>query len=153
MSLLERISSHSTASGSGLLHHSRPSLVLQSVCGPVLRPRQCSRVLVHSSSRSDECTPSTSAPVAVEAAAQQRIEDHRVKTRYIAETLLPTRHGKFRLRGYKHSVRLNPAPVLCTGRDCLSEVAAVPLVPKADSKVLCCCSLMVASRLQNLLRS
>lgn len=28
-----------------------------------------------------------------------------VKTRFIAETLLPTRHGRFRLRGYKHSVR------------------------------------------------
>jgi hypothetical protein len=28
-----------------------------------------------------------------------------VKTRFIAETLLPTRYGKFRLRGYKHSVR------------------------------------------------
>lgn len=25
-------------------------------------------------------------------------------TRFIAETLLPTRHGNFRLRGYKHSV-------------------------------------------------
>lgn len=31
-------------------------------------------------------------------------EGELVKTRYIAETLLPTRHGKFRLRGYKHSV-------------------------------------------------
>lgn len=28
-----------------------------------------------------------------------------VKTRFIAETLLPTRNGRFRLRGYKHSVR------------------------------------------------
>lgn len=36
---------------------------------------------------------------------QQRIEELDVKTRYIAETLLPTRHGNFRLRGYKHSVR------------------------------------------------
>jgi hypothetical protein len=45
--------------------------------------------------------------VAGEAPGQQRIaEDLSVKTRYIAETLLPTRHGKFRLRGYKHSVRL-----------------------------------------------
>jgi hypothetical protein len=27
-----------------------------------------------------------------------------VRTVYIAETMLPTKHGKFRLRGYKHSV-------------------------------------------------
>jgi hypothetical protein len=33
------------------------------------------------------------------------IQEELVKTRFIAETLLPTRHGKFRLRGYKHSVR------------------------------------------------
>jgi hypothetical protein len=32
------------------------------------------------------------------------IREDLVKTRYIAETLLPTRHGNFRLRGYKHSV-------------------------------------------------
>lgn len=32
------------------------------------------------------------------------IQEDLVKTRYIAETLLPTRHGNFRLRGYKHSV-------------------------------------------------
>jgi hypothetical protein len=32
------------------------------------------------------------------------ITEELVKTRFIAETLLPTRHGKFRLRGYKHSV-------------------------------------------------
>ncbi|KAF8069623.1 ribBA [Scenedesmus sp. PABB004] len=30
--------------------------------------------------------------------------DAAVKTRFIAETLLPTRHGAFRLRGYKHSL-------------------------------------------------
>lgn len=31
-----------------------------------------------------------------------------VRTVHIAETMLPTRHGNFRLRGYKHSVRLPP---------------------------------------------
>lgn len=108
MSLLERISSHQAASGSGLLQLQRSHVCWQGVCGPVRPPRQCSRVVVHSSTKSEECTPSSSAPVAVETAKQtQRIEqDSRVKTRYIAETLLPTRHGKFRLRGYKHSVRL-----------------------------------------------
>lgn len=32
------------------------------------------------------------------------IQEELVKTRFIAETMLPTRQGKFRLRGYKHSV-------------------------------------------------
>ena len=31
--------------------------------------------------------------------------DDATETCFIAETLLPTRHGNFRLRGYKHSVR------------------------------------------------
>jgi len=34
------------------------------------------------------------------------IDEGNIVTRFIAETLLPTKHGKFRLRGYKHSVRL-----------------------------------------------
>lgn len=33
-----------------------------------------------------------------------KIEDEQVVTKFIAETLLPTRHGKYRVRGYKHSV-------------------------------------------------
>lgn len=33
------------------------------------------------------------------------IDETKVVTKFIAETLLPTRHGRFRLRGYKHSVR------------------------------------------------
>jgi hypothetical protein len=66
---------------------------------------------MQSSRSNDECTPSASLPVVVEPATQQRIEDLNVKTRYIAETLLPTRHGKFRLRGYKHSVSLRTARV------------------------------------------
>jgi hypothetical protein len=32
------------------------------------------------------------------------IDESLVQTRFIAETLLPTKYGKFRLRGYKHSV-------------------------------------------------
>ncbi|GAX80850.1 hypothetical protein CEUSTIGMA_g8285.t1 [Chlamydomonas eustigma] len=36
--------------------------------------------------------------------ANQDIDEKRVLTKFVAETLLPTRHGKFRLRGYKHSV-------------------------------------------------
>lgn len=30
--------------------------------------------------------------------------ERKIVTKFIAETLLPTRHGKFRVRGYKHSV-------------------------------------------------
>lgn len=36
--------------------------------------------------------------------ATSSIDDSLVRTKFIAETLLPTRHGIFRLRGYKHSV-------------------------------------------------
>ncbi len=32
------------------------------------------------------------------------VDEVKVITKFIAETLLPTKHGKFRLRGYKHSV-------------------------------------------------
>jgi hypothetical protein len=50
------------------------------------------------------------------------IDETRVKTVFIAETLLPTRSGKFRLRGYKHSVGL-----LCThqidGQRARSDIA------------------------------
>lgn len=38
------------------------------------------------------------------ATTQINIDESRVITKFIAETLLPTRHGKFRLRGYKHSI-------------------------------------------------
>lgn len=160
MSLLERISSHQTASGSGLLQQQRSPApcVLHRVCGPVLRARQCSRaVLVHSSSRSEECPPSSSGPVAVEAAtqAQQRIDDHSVKTRFIAETLLPTRHGKFRLRGYKHSVR--PPVVAATACPagllsplcCLVSGCCPPASAFMTAAAVCCCSLTVGSRSRN----
>lgn len=36
------------------------------------------------------------------------IDESQVATRFIAETLLPTKHGNFRLRGYKHSVSRTP---------------------------------------------
>jgi len=44
------------------------------------------------------CTPCMDGAMAV------LIEEGKVITKFIAETLLPTRHGKFRVRGYKHSI-------------------------------------------------
>ncbi|WIA09928.1 hypothetical protein OEZ85_010142 [Tetradesmus obliquus] len=46
------------------------------------------------------------------------IREDLVKTRFIAETLLPTRHGNFRLRGYKHSLDggitfTEPTAIIC----------------------------------------
>lgn len=42
------------------------------------------------------------------------IDENKIVTKFIAETLLPTRHGKFRVRGYKHSVRAtNPRCSWC----------------------------------------
>jgi GTP cyclohydrolase II len=51
-------------------------------------------------------------------AAASSVDESLVKTRFIAETLLPTRHGAFRLRGYKHTVDggstfTEPAAVIC----------------------------------------
>lgn len=117
MSLLERLRSHQTASGSGLVQHSHRLPCPHHACGPWrAQQRSSSRQapgLVCSSSRTGS-EPTSSPPAAAEAPSQQqRIESVKVdplagaevvKTRYIAETLLPTRHGKFRLRGYKHSV-------------------------------------------------
>lgn len=44
-----------------------------------------------------------------------------VKTRFIAETLLPTRHGRFRLRGYKHSVSAGSRTAECA---CSTQVGS-----------------------------
>ncbi|KAJ9527586.1 hypothetical protein QJQ45_025867 [Haematococcus lacustris] len=46
------------------------------------------------------------------------IDEAKVITKFIAETLLPTRHGVFRLRGYKHSVDggltfTEPTAIMC----------------------------------------
>lgn len=35
-------------------------------------------------------------------------DEKSVWTEFVAETLLPTNHGKFRLRGYRHTVRGQP---------------------------------------------
>lgn len=152
MSLLERISSHRAASASGLLQHSQRHSVQQGVRCPVQPARQCSRVVVHSSRRSDESSPHSAAPVAGEGPGQQRIaEDLSVKTRYIAETLLPTRHGKFRLRGYKHSVRLRQPRGPCSrphqgwqGPQVFAAAVSA-CMPVTSCAFPCCCSLTVAS--------
>lgn len=36
---------------------------------------------------------------------KQRLENLECRTEFVAETMLPTRHGIFRLRGYRHTVR------------------------------------------------
>lgn len=47
-----------------------------------------------------------------------------IETRFIAETLLPTQTGKFRLRGYKHTVRvLNDLSVLGFERERVLRLA------------------------------
>lgn len=40
-----------------------------------------------------------------ETSASDDGDEHAVWTEYVAETLLPTNQGKFRLRGYRHTVR------------------------------------------------
>eukprot|EP00798_Chlamydomonas_sp_ICE-L_P004530 gene4530-14696_t len=49
-------------------------------------------------------TSSENSAVVVDDSQVKKDQYARVITKFIAETLLPTRHGKFRLRGYKHSI-------------------------------------------------
>jgi hypothetical protein len=69
------------------------------------------------------------------------IREDLVKTRYIAETLLPTRHGNFRLRGYKHSVSCSVASVA-------GQASAVHHLTACRMPVLPC-SWTAGSRSQN----
>jgi len=67
---------------------------------------------------SDAAAAASAASLAAAAAAAASVDEALVKTRYVAETLLPTRHGAFRLRGYKHTVDggrtfTEPAAVIC----------------------------------------
>ena len=53
----------------------------------------------------------------VKEALQKGEEQGLVWTKFVAETLLPTKQGKFRLRGYRHTVRAAcrlppPSPLL-----------------------------------------
>ena len=67
-------------------------------------PQRCNRgrsERIRSLSRDTSVPQAASRPPAL---ASLDVEEVNVVTRFIAETLLPTKHGKFRLRGYKHSV-------------------------------------------------
>jgi hypothetical protein len=53
--------------------------------------------------------PSVACQPCMDGSLTVNIDESKIITRFIAETLLPTRHGKFRVRGYKHSVCLGSA--------------------------------------------
>ncbi len=57
------------------------------------------------------------------------LDDLDVRTEFVAETLLPTKHGRFRLRGYRHSVRAGP---LSQGRVIPLPVPLLPCAPSLD---------------------
>lgn len=57
--------------------------------------------LVHQAAQLGTIEPSASADGGGATAA----DPPRVWTKFVAETLLPTKQGKFRLRGYRHTVR------------------------------------------------
>lgn len=111
MSLAERLISHQTASGSGVVQHFRQPAILSARSsfprGPLIHRSNslvcCARVNGNSGHIAASQVATDIAQQQVQQTAQEEQHLH-VKTRYIAETLLPTRHGKFRLRGYKHSV-------------------------------------------------
>ncbi|KIZ07919.1 GTP cyclohydrolase II [Monoraphidium neglectum] len=59
-----------------------------------------------------------SAPGAQKDGLVRLIDEDKVRTVHIAETMLPTRHGNFRLRGYKHSTDggktfAEPTAIIC----------------------------------------
>ncbi|PNW78519.1 hypothetical protein CHLRE_09g393900v5 [Chlamydomonas reinhardtii] len=106
MASLERVASHRAASCSQIISPVRFGR-WQSVVHVSRLDRRValpSRVLV-SAAAAD--VPQQGAPITSSTpyvpTAHQSIDEDNVLTSFIAETLLPTRHGKFRLRGYKHS--------------------------------------------------
>lgn len=85
-------------------------------------------------SASSNGVPSAAAQGTIEPAAdgqQQQQADELVWTKFVAETLLPTRHGKFRLRGYRHTVRLPPAALVCAAVQRGWRHASAPLAVTA----------------------
>lgn len=88
------------------IHSRRPIVtcsVLSSTNGPIqinTSPSARSPPIISSSAQG----PSSPLTLVNGWPATSSIDDSLVLTKFIAETLLPTRHGIFRLRGYKHSV-------------------------------------------------
>lgn len=104
MTLAERLSSHKAACTSC----SRTNCKLQGRAALLVRRGACldHRNVVHSDVRGGDVV--VTEAVSPRSDDSEPIREELVKTRYIAETLLPTRHGAFRLRGYKHSVSSRP---------------------------------------------
>lgn len=99
MSVAERLSSHKTACTSC----SRTHLFSSSrVPSNTKFTRHLRLQVVRSDLRESDV--SVTGTLATPSSCSKPVQEELVKTRYIAETLLPTRHGAFRLRGYKHSV-------------------------------------------------
>jgi hypothetical protein len=121
-------------------HGAATSSFTYPACSPCRHSKRVQRarlVLVRSERRESEpvsgvlkAVMSDEAGISASASASKSapIREDLVKTRYIAETLLPTRHGNFRLRGYKHSVswlcgqRGKPSVSCCPPPDSLPDV-------------------------------
>ncbi|GLC37629.1 hypothetical protein PLESTB_001666300 [Pleodorina starrii] len=112
MATLERIHSHRAASCSHIPSTCRARRCL-AVCSavPAQPPRGTlpRRDLILAFGTASADNGGSQQSVVVDTApyvptAHASIDEEQVVTKFIAETLLPTRHGKFRLRGYKHSI-------------------------------------------------
>jgi hypothetical protein len=74
-------------------------------------------------------------------ASSSRIWSH--NTVFVAETLLPTRNGKYRLRGYRHTVRWRSGdPGSCIKRECLVYFILAFFGVHAPSGIHAVCSLL-----------
>ncbi|KAG2432566.1 hypothetical protein HXX76_008911 [Chlamydomonas incerta] len=109
MASLERAASHRAASCSHVVSPLRvgrwQSLVHVSRADRrVALPSRANSVLVSAAAADvPQQGGSISSSTTYTPTAHTSIDEANVVTSFIAETLLPTRHGKFRLRGYKHS--------------------------------------------------
>ncbi|GFR48666.1 hypothetical protein Agub_g10621 [Astrephomene gubernaculifera] len=109
MATHERILSHKAASCSHVLLPLRAGRCKQRRLANARRwlgPQLARDVIIASAAYGDALDSeriSSYPPPSFEPTPHDPVDENQVVTKFIAETLLPTRHGKFRLRGYKHS--------------------------------------------------
>lgn len=98
--VLDRIRSHSFASAwQGSLVHTQQ----QCVAFSKWRPSVARRLRKSKTNKFPPCTRATNNGAKVTDSIADGLCPVETKTVFVAETLLPTRSGKFRLRGYRHS--------------------------------------------------
>lgn len=90
------------------------------------------------------------------------IDEGKIITRFVAETLLPTKHGRFRLRGYKHSADggltfTEPAAIICgqveNGEDVPVRVHDACFTSEVLGSLKCDCAQQLSLALEKIHKS